>query len=202
MREILKAFWSALTNLNEKEYMKSVIAYNCAPTLKGLKAASTVTLCDYDRNMKNNWRLYKKEILKELSIKSIELRETKNYITILFYDESLLYNKLKKEDISCFLSDYGYKPGSSLDQYLYTLKRRYEAMNCPHELGIFLDFPLQDVKTFIDNPNKPYLLCGYWKVYHNETYALRAFKSFDEAKLEIIGRVFRDNLLLKETLLT
>ncbi|MPM95853.1 hypothetical protein SDC9_143008 [bioreactor metagenome] len=202
MREILKAFWSALTTLNEKEYMKSVIAYNCAPTLKGLKAASTVTLCNYDRNMKNNWSLYKDEILKELGIKSFELRETKDYIAILLYDENLLYNKLKKEEISYFLSDYGYKPGSSLDQYLCTLKRRYEAMNCPHELGVFLDFPLKDVKTFIDNPNEPYLLCGYWKVYHNKTSALEIFKSFDKAKLEIIRRIFKDNFLLEESLLT
>lgn len=202
MREILKAFWNALTTLNEKEYIKSVIAYNCAPTLKGLKAASTVTLCNYDRNMKNNWSLCKDEILKELGINSVELRETKNYITILLYDEDLLYNKLKKEDIDCFLSDYGYKSGSSLEQYLCTLKRRYEAMNCPHELGIFLDFPLKDVKTFIDNPNEPYLLCGYWKVYHNETSALEVFKSFDKAKLEIIRRVFCENFLLEDTLLT
>lgn len=201
MREILKAFWSALTTLNEREYMKSVIAYNCAPTLKGLKAASTVTLCNYDRNMKNNWSVYKDEILKELGIKSFELRESKDYIAILLYDECLLYNKLKKEEISCFLSNYGYKTDFSLDQYLYTLKRRYEAMNCPHELGIFLDFPLKDVKTFIDNPNEPYLLCGYWKVYHNEASALEVFKSFDKAKLEIIRRVFTDNFLLEGTLL-
>ncbi|WP_017415526.1 DUF3793 family protein [Clostridium tunisiense] len=201
MRTILKAFRSALTTLSEKDYMKSVIAYNCAPTLKGLKAASTVTLCNYDRNTKKNWYIYKDEILKELSVKAFELREAKNYIAILFYDEKLLEKKLSNREVSEFLSQYGYNLEGSLNDYLITLKNRYDIMNCPHELGIFLDFPLEDVKTFITNPDKPFLLCGYWKVYHNKSSALESFKNFDRAKLDIIRNIFCDNLLFDEIVL-
>lgn len=201
MRTILKAFRSALTTLSEKDYIKSVIAYNCAPTLKGLKAASTVTLCNYDRNTKKNWYIYKDEILTELSVKAFELREAKNYIAILFYDEKLLEKKLSNREVSEFLSQYGYNLEGSLNDYLITLKNRYDIMNCPHELGIFLDFPLEDVKTFITNPDKPFLLCGYWKVYHNKSSALESFKNFDRAKLDIIRNIFCDNLLFDEIVL-
>ncbi|MPN31536.1 hypothetical protein SDC9_179010 [bioreactor metagenome] len=62
---------------------------------------------------------------------------------------------------------------------------RYSKLVCPHELGIFLGFPLEDVKEFITNPYKECLLCGYWKVYHNKEKALKTFKYYDEAKVEI-----------------
>ena len=201
MRTILKAFRSALTTLSEKDYMKSIIAYNCAPTLKGFKASSTVTLCNYDRNEKKNWYIYKDEILKELGIKAFELREAKNYIAILFYDEKLLEKKLSNDEVVEFLSQYTYNPEGSLNDYLITLKSRYDIMNCPHELGVFLDFPLEDVKTFINNPNKPFLLCGYWKVYHDKSSALESFEKFDRAKLDIIRTIFCDNLFLDEIIL-
>ncbi|MEG0773939.1 DUF3793 family protein [Clostridium sp.] len=186
MKSVLKSFRKAINTLNEKDYMYSVIAYNIAPTLKGLKAASTVTFCNYDRNMNNNWSTYKNEILNKLNIKAFELKETEKYVTVLFYDENLLNNRLKEMETSDFLCEYGYDPNLNIKANLEILKTRYELYKCPHELGVFLGFPIEDVKTFINTPNKQYLLCGYWKVYHNRDLALKIFENFDNAKLEVI----------------
>ena len=38
-------------------------------------------------------------------------------------------------------------------------------MGFPHEIGVFLGYPLDDVKGFIKNEGKKYLMIGYWKVY-------------------------------------
>ena len=35
----------------------------------------------------------------------------------------------------------------------------------PHEIGVFLGYPLEDVKGFIENKGKNFLYSGYWKVY-------------------------------------
>jgi Protein of unknown function (DUF3793) len=186
MKSTLKAFRNAIHALSEKDYMINVIAYNIAPTLKGLKAASTVTFCSYDRNMNNNWITYKNEILDKLNIKAFELKETKQYTSVLFYQEDLLNQKLKDLETMNFLNQFGYNINFQLDENLKILKNRYNLYNCPHELGIFLGFPLEDVKTFIEAPKEKHLLCGYWKVYHNKDLALKTFQTFDEAKFEVI----------------
>ena len=37
----------------------------------------------------------------------------------------------------------------------------------PHEIGVFLGYPPEDVKAFIKQNGKGAVLCGYWKVYSN-----------------------------------
>ena len=48
----------------------------------------------------------------------------------------------------------GYSDNSDINNYLYMLKNRYKEFNCPHELGIFLGFPLNDVMDFMNCKNK------------------------------------------------
>ncbi len=50
----------------------------------------------------------------------------------------------------------------------------------PHEIGVFLGYPLADVIGFIQNRGKNFTACGYWKVYTDPTAAqepLTAIKS-------------------------
>ena len=53
-----------------------------------------------------------------------------------------------------FLREIGYRENKNLDYYLSKLKMRYKQFNCPHELGIFLGIPLNDVIDFIQGSNK------------------------------------------------
>lgn len=39
----------------------------------------------------------------------------------------------------------------------------------PHEMGILLGYPVEDVEGFIINNGKNELYTGYWKVYDNLT---------------------------------
>ena len=55
-------------------------------------------------------------------------------------------------------------------------------MGFPHEIGAFLGYPPDDVKGFIENEGKKYLMIGYWKVYSNLTGARMIFKEYDRAK--------------------
>lgn len=49
---------------------------------------------------------------------------------------------------------------------MYTrTQKRLNTKNFPHEIGIFLGYPLDDVIGFIEH--KPYYLVGDWKVYQN-----------------------------------
>lgn len=189
MKLAVKTFIEKINLLSEKDYMFNIIAYNIAPTIKGVKAATTVTLCNYQRNLYDNWKKYKNDFLNKVNIKAFELNQTDNSVVVLFYDENLLNEKVNNQLSQNFLLQFGYKFEMNLEEKLNLLKNRWLESICPHEMGIFLGFPLEDVKTFIESPNRECLLCGYWKVYYNKESAMEVFRCFDNAKLSIIKEI-------------
>lgn len=48
----------------------------------------------------------------------------------------------------------------------------------PHEIGIFLDYPLQDVKGFIENKGKNSKYNGLWKVYGDKDASMKLFEKY------------------------
>jgi hypothetical protein len=191
VKDSVIAFRGFLNSLNDEDYLFNLIAYTIAPTIKGLKPATTVTLCSNDRNLCENWKIYKDVIINSLRLKAFELKETGKAIVILFYNEKALKSKLLNESTIEFLSNFGYSKCSTLQDNLNVLKERFSNSLFPHELGVFLGFPLLDVKAFIESPRNEYLTCGYWKVYHNKDSALKTFKGYDEAKYEIASLLFK-----------
>ena len=59
----------------------------------------------------------------------------------------------------------------------------------PHEIGVFLGYPLEDVLGFIENGGRNCLYCGCWKVYANECAALEAFVRSEKCK-SVYQRLF------------
>ena len=49
------------------------------------------------------------------------------------------------------------------------------AKEFPHEIGIFLGYPLADVVGFIEHQGHDYVYCGYWKVYGDLRSAVKSF---------------------------
>ena len=82
---------------------------------------------------------------------------------------------LQKPEVRIFLREFGYQE-FSCSSVLMHLKKRYQAYlrneeGYPHELGVLLDYPLADVKGFMENKGQNYLYSGYWKVYSNAEQA-------------------------------
>jgi len=92
-----------------------------------------------------------------------------------------------KAKLSCpmvrgFLREYGYED-FSIPKALETLRRRVEECgDFPHEIGVFLDYPLSDVQDFIKHGGRNCSLCGVWKVYSNEKDAERTFARFKKCR--------------------
>ena len=54
--------------------------------------------------------------------------------------------------------------------------RRFQTESAfPHEIGLFLGYPLEDVKGFIQNKGQGYACCGLWKSYGDPRAARRYF---------------------------
>ncbi len=160
--------------------LKFQLVLQCAPFLKGLKVSCGITM---------EQKLYKElsHIFEGTSIKYRKLSEVDGKCLVLFYRENELEEYLKKAAVRNLIYEFGYRD-MNLDKMLYRLTSRISLlasndMGFPHEIGVFFGYPAEDVKGFIHNAGKEYLLLGYWKVYSDISRAKVIFKNYDLAKV-------------------
>lgn len=182
-------FYKNLSLMSSKEYIEKFLLYNTALVISGAKPSETVTLKKSGDNTYEKWLQYGKKYLSVIGMEYIDLRETKDALIILVYNREVLSKKLFDEKSKAFLMALGYSEKEELDDYLQMLVERYEAYNCPHELGLFLGIPIEDVKDFMECTNKKCLHCGYWKVYNNYTEAKEIFERYDYIKDKTVENI-------------
>ncbi|AAO35380.1 conserved protein [Clostridium tetani E88] len=188
-KEILKIF-NIIKNLEDKEYMFSILAYNIAPSILKNKPSTIVNLSKNNRNLYALWDKYGEEFQRYFSVETYSLKDTNDFKLKLFYRKESLENHLHKKENINFLQKIGYNESKDIEGYLDMLKIRYES-ECPHELGVFLGIPLEDIEGFIDNSTEDYLLTGYWKVYNNVEEAKKTFEEYDKARLNILNSIYK-----------
>jgi hypothetical protein len=115
-------------------------------------------------------------------------------LLILTYNKELLYRHLKEKQTAFFLLSLGYpdiiKDEAFLDDMIFYLKKRVGENKCfPHEIGLFLGYPLEDVIGFSENKGHNFKLCGYWKVYSNEEDAKKLFLKYIKCKKSFCKRI-------------
>ncbi len=117
------------------------------------------------------------------------LKKTQDKALVYIYRADELARALRNEGVRHLLKSCGYgrfDVGGALE----TLKSRLnDADAFPHEIGVFLGYPLEDVLGFIENGGKNCLTCGCWKVYANECAALKAFRRYEKCK-SVYQRLF------------
>ena len=111
------------------------------------------------------------------------LCECKSRKLLFLYNEKLLSDRLADNRVRKLLESFGYDSRMTLEQQLERLSGRISASeDFPHEIGLFLGYPVDDVTGFIRNKGRNYLLCGYWKVYSDENRARRIFNNYDKCR--------------------
>ena len=125
------------------------------------------------------------------NIQQDPIKNTKNqirynnsdYALVLIYRRELLAKALGCDKACCILKSHGY-PLHDVDACLECLKRKF-SHSFPHEIGLFLDYPPDDVKGFMEDRGAKNLACsGYWKVYGNPDEARRIFSEYRKAECE------------------
>ena len=158
---------------------RALVAH-ASPTLARLKLGSLFTF-----SMGEGFQSEYSSLRAQLSEKGVTLtvlRRRKGIALLYLYREDMLARALERADVWAFLKTCGYV-ARDVDGVLATLRDRLEASACfPHEIGVFLGYPLEDVIGFIENEGRNCLCNGCWKVYANECDALRAFACFRKCK--------------------
>jgi hypothetical protein len=108
------------------------------------------------------------------------IREQEDGLLVFLFDKALLERTVLDDPVvRRTLVGMGYPPRHSLSVFLVHLRNRFECHKCPHEVGLFLGYPLDDVLGFIRHGGRGYKLCGVWKVYGNVERAKNRFRQYE-----------------------
>lgn len=184
-------FFEKISKLDSKEYIESFILYSISPVIAEAKPSVTLNFKKDDNDGYKNWNEFGVSFIKNLGLECMDLRKTNDYIIVLVYNEKLIKKFIDHKNVKEFLHKVGYEESDNTYTYLSTLKKRYKLYHCPHELGIFLGIPLDDVIDFIQCSKKKCLACGYWKVFNNYDFAVKKFKQYDDIKMITAKRIIQ-----------
>lgn len=155
----------------------------CAPTLAGCKIGNIFTYKKKENEDINFYLHDWNEKLNKLGIFITVLRETKTSNLVYVYNRFNLQKLLNEEEIFNYLFSVGYR-SKNVDDALLNLMENLKTKKgeFPHEIGIFLGYPLCDVIGFIKNSGKSYKKCGNWKVYGCKKESQILFDRYDYCK--------------------
>lgn len=198
---------------------EDLIVRHCAPTLAGLKTGNMFTATFASKAQLDSEVHQLNQILADKGLRVTVLRiacyatqskisrETNNKTgskcrgthcskgciraLIYIYCPCRLQSDLDAEEAKDILLRFGYKE-SSLDGCISRLADRiYECDEFPHEVGLFLGYPPEDVQGFIEFGGRKSKASGYWKVYGDVDHAQKQFERFSKCTgvyLECLGR--------------
>lgn len=159
------------------------LVLQCSPLITGIKVSNLLIIPNENLERVKN-------VLSGTNLSFYILLETEYKTTLLLYSYRKLEKYLRNTRISIFLRKNGYID-LSMEAVLAHFQKRYrkymeDNRDFPHEMGILLGYPLEDVEGFIQNSGRNFLYAGYWKVYENLPKKLRIFESFELARETLI----------------
>lgn len=165
-------------------HFEKALAYHAAPTLLNRKCGSLVSLSVQEYDINAHTARFQQEMLhSDLRIRVIERHKTRKLLFV--YRGKLLSERLAYPSVRQFLLAFGYQADWSAEICLDLLCQRLIQQDFPHEIGIFLDYPLEDVKGFIQNCGMNCKYCGYWKVYGDVTHAKQLFECYRQCRVTL-----------------
>ena len=155
------------------------LVLQCTPLISGLKASNLFMASPSDEKMT-------RMLLSHTDISFYRLLKSEKKAAFLLFRRNQLEIFLMQKEVLDILKEEGYQK-YSLGNILFTFQRRYEAymegkIQFPHEMGLLLGYPAEDVKGFMEHKGKNFLCSGYWKVYHDMPEKVRLFHRFDAVR--------------------
>lgn len=182
MTDLSRETWEIMRKLcgNEVELQ---IAFQCAPLITGLKESNLLNIA------KDNYQQMK-TILKDSGLSIYPLGINGGTITVFVYQEQRLRRFLAQETVVALLHKIGYAD-TDLKEVLPVFRAHYQQylrdkQTFPHEMGLLLGYPPEDVEGFIRNQGKNYLYSGYWKVYDKPHEKIQLFQKYEHSRERLV----------------
>jgi len=154
------------------------VVRQAAPTLVGLKTGSLFPCrCESRQSLNAQLRVMNRRIGPK-GLRIIALRQGGGRALVYLYRPKSLSRDLAGSDSRRLLAELGYDSCRS-GRCLAELRRRLtQGGDFPHEIGLFLGYPPEDVRGFIENRGRRQKCSGVWKVYGDEAACRRRFEVY------------------------
>ena len=113
---------------------------------------------------------------------------------VLFINEEALDSALTNTKCINFLKFLGYPKEYRLDIYIQILMGKLKTKDFPHEIGIFLGYPLKDVVGFMGYGSYKLSKIKYWKVYGDTEVSDKVYNKFLEHREKMRDILALNNL--------
>lgn len=192
------------------QVFEAKVVKHCAPVLTGIKPASMFSCPLKSAQCCGNPACTSLKLvdfllaygdcrarLSRLGIEMTILDQRERSALVFVYRPSHLLRTISSKESAEFLKTLGYDV-SDVNKSLNILAQRIDVANpgsgrrrtCsfPHEIGVFLGYPVEDVIGFMENQGDNYLVCGCWKAYSNASDAITCFCRFEECTQDLVCR--------------
>ena len=159
---------------------EELLVRHCSPTLAGMKTGSIFN-CSYadDAQMRDSLRRFNR-LLGKKGLRILPLRYRNHRALIYVYRPSQLSRDLRRDSARRLLKKCGYRTETPECCLVHLIKRLKTEEEFPHEIGLFLGYPPEDVDGFIENHAQDFKCSGCWKVYGDKEKAEELFAAYKE----------------------
>ena len=159
---------------------EELLVSHCAPTLAGLKTGSLFCFGAAPpgsvRRLVCHW--HRRLQPRGLSVVLLLERRAPRRSVVYVYRKSQLRLLLESEECRAFLRRCGYREENTDGMLRQLACRMAREKDFPHEIGVFLGYPLRDVVGFIENRGQNFTCCGCWKSYGDPEAAQKRFECY------------------------
>ena len=178
-----------------KDCLAAFLALETAEVLSGVKPANLLNIANRERSCGRNlyhlWRHYGAELIETAGMGFIELVDRRGSLLLFLFDPVTLPALLAQKKVAALLSRAGYRNPSDAPAALAELQSRLKSDTFPHEIGVFLGYPLKDVLGFMGIANVPFTCQGPWKIYGDPAASLELADACRQCRRDMALRLAR-----------
>lgn len=165
------------------------IVRHCSPTLAGLKTANLFSCpCASASELRAELRCLNRRFSAK-GLRFLLLKHENCTALVYVYRPVRLKDDLAQTDAGALLMRCGYQcthPERCIVQLIEKLRNQSDF---PHEIGLFLGYPPEDVRGFIENDAKHFKCVGAWKVYGDVSAAQVLFQKYKLCTADYLRRM-------------
>ncbi len=136
-----------------------------APVIFGVKPSEILSYRKFDCDRCQKLCHIEQAFKNAKNIKLRRIHQDNDEIKIFFYNPKALKAHLEKPKAAICLKKFGYPIDEDIEIQIDDLVGRIEKGLCPHEIGVFLGYPIKDVLGYLGWSSLSHTKTRCWKIY-------------------------------------
>ena len=159
---------------------EELLVIQCSPTMAGLKTGSLFTCPLEDRRTLTDTIRQMNRRFGSRGIRILPMKYMKDRILVYMYRPERLAADLKHQEARKILGEMDYPIGNPDRCVVELVHRLNQEEEFPHEIGLFLGYPPEDVRGFMTLGGSKAKYTGIWQAYGDVEHAKRTYRQYQE----------------------